>query len=93
MIQYEGGIKNAERNLRKKPSTEPNKIDADTMSNIVEEDDKSSYEDLEEITDENFDELSRMEDVIHQMGLMMKMRRKRRGRKKKKKLMRRKRKQ
>jgi len=64
MIQYKGGIENAESNLRKNPSTESNKIDADTMSNIVEEDDKSSYEDLEEITDDNFDELSRTEDVI-----------------------------
>jgi len=39
MIQYEGGIENSEINLRKKSSTEPNYIDADTMSNIVEEDD------------------------------------------------------
>jgi len=36
MIQYEGS-ENAESNLRKKPSTEPNNIDADIMSNIVEE--------------------------------------------------------
>jgi len=46
MIQYEGGIQNAESNLREKPSTGPYKIDDDIMSNIVEKDDKSSYEDL-----------------------------------------------
>jgi len=34
------------------------------MSNIVEEDDKSSYEDLEEIENENFDEISRKKDAI-----------------------------
>jgi len=39
--------------LHKKPSTEPNNIDADIMSNIIEEDDKNSYEDLEEIANEN----------------------------------------
>jgi len=56
--------RNSESHLRRKPSTEPNKFDADTISNIVEEDDKRSYEDLEEISDKTFDELSRMEDAI-----------------------------
>jgi len=92
-MPYEGSIENAESNLRKKPSTEPNNIDADTMSNIVEEDDKSSYEDLEEITDENFDVLSRMEDAILSDGDDDEGRKKRKSRRKKKKLMRRKRKQ
>ena len=32
------------------------------MSNIIEEDDKISFEDLDDITDENFYELSRKED-------------------------------
>jgi len=34
------------------------------MSNFVEEDDKSSYEDLVQIADDNFEELSRKEDAI-----------------------------
>jgi hypothetical protein len=45
MIQYEGNEK-ADSNLRKKPSTEPNKIDTDIMSNIIEQDDKIYFEDL-----------------------------------------------
>jgi len=52
-IQYEEGSKNTDSYLRKKTTSEPNNIDADIMSNIVEEDDKSSYEDLEEIANEN----------------------------------------
>jgi len=34
------------------------------MSNIVEEDDKSSYKDFEEIANENFNELSRKKDAL-----------------------------
>jgi len=38
------------------------------MSNIVEEDDKSSYEDLAEIANENIDKLSRKEDALLSLG-------------------------
>ena len=64
IIQYEGSEK-AESNLSKKSSTEPRyRINAgDVMSDIVEED-KKSYEDLEEITAENFDEFSRNDDDL-----------------------------
>ena len=57
-ITYEGS-RHAESNLNKKPSTGPRySINTDIMSDIVEED-KNSYEDLEEIAAENFDEFSR----------------------------------
>jgi len=45
------------------------------MSNIDEKDDKSSFEDLEEITNENFDELFRRRILCYQMGMMMMRRR------------------
>jgi hypothetical protein len=63
-IQYECN-QNTESNLSKKSSTEPRyRINAgDVMSDIVEED-KNSYEDLEEITAENFDEVSRNDDDL-----------------------------
>ena len=53
-IQYECN-QNTESNLSKKPSTGPRYIDADIMSNIVEEDDKSSYEEQEEIGNDDVD--------------------------------------
>ena len=62
-IQYEGN-QNTESNLSKKPSNGPRYgINADIMSDIVEED-KNSYEDLEEITAENFDEFRRNDDDL-----------------------------
>jgi hypothetical protein len=59
-----------ESNLSKKSSTEPRyRINAgDVMSDIVEED-KNSYEDLEEITAENFDEVSRNDDDLFLSGV------------------------
>jgi len=55
---------NTESNLSKKPSTGPRyDINADIISEIVEED-KNSYEDLEEIKAENFDEFSRNDDDV-----------------------------
>jgi len=64
MNKYEGSEK-AKSNLRKKHSTEPNKPNAKIMSNIVQEDDKSSYKDLEVIANENFGELlSRKENAL-----------------------------
>jgi len=39
-------VKKLKASYVKKTSTEPNNIDADIMSNIIEEDDKSSNEDL-----------------------------------------------
>ncbi len=94
MIQYEGNEK-ADSNLRKKPSTEPNKIDTDIMSNIIEEDDKISFEDLDDITDENFYELSRKEDdtLLSDGDDDDMMMRGRSSRKKRRKLLRRKMKQ
>ena len=71
-IQYECN-QNTESNLSKKFSTEPRyRINAgDVMSDIVEED-KNSYEDLEEITAENFDEVSRNDDDLFlSVGIMM----------------------
>ena len=52
-IQYECN-QNTESNLSKKPSTGPRYIDADIMSNIVKED-KSSYEEQEEIGNDDVD--------------------------------------
>ena len=68
-IQYECN-QNTESNLSKKSSTEPRyRINAgDVMSDIVEED-KNSYEDLEEITAENFDEVSRNDDDLFLSGV------------------------
>ena len=54
-IQYECN-QNTESNLSKKPSTGPRYIDADIMSNNhVKEDDKSSYEEQEEIEIDDVD--------------------------------------
>jgi len=39
------------------------------MSNILEEDDKNFYEALVEITDENFDELSKKKDALLSVGI------------------------
>jgi len=61
-ILYEGS-RNAESKLRKKPLIGPKYIDADIKTNILEEDDKNSYEDKEGITDDNFDESSRKENA------------------------------
>ena len=67
-IQYEGN-QNTESNISKKPSNGPRYgINADIMSEIVEED-KNSYEDLEEITAENFDEVSRNDDDLFLSGV------------------------
>jgi len=68
-IQYECN-QNTESNVGKKSSTEPRyRINAgDVMSDIVEED-KNSYEDLEEITAEHFDEVSRNDDDLFLSGV------------------------